>query len=80
MATVDVWQPQTNRAKFSGTPVNKVVRHAEGASQFTNRHKRIVFESIIPTSGMSSSRCPRPNERSEKKSALRRAPRGMMLP
>ena len=37
MATVDVWQTQTNRAKFSGTPVNKVAWHAEGASQFTNR-------------------------------------------
>jgi hypothetical protein len=80
MATVGVWQTQTYRAKFSGTPVNKVAWHAEGASQFTNRHKRIVFESIIPASGTSSPRCPRPNDRSEKKSALRRAPRGMMLP
>jgi hypothetical protein len=79
MAIVGVWQTQTNRTKFSGTPVNKVARHAEGASQFTNRHKRIVFESTIPASGTSSPRCPRLNDHGEKKSALCRAPRGVML-
>jgi len=67
----DRWrrQTQTNRTKFSGTPVNKVARHAQGASQFTNRHKRIAFESIIPASGTSSPRCPRPNDPSETEQA-----------
>jgi hypothetical protein len=47
MATVGVWQTQANRAKFSGMPVNKVARHAEGARQFTDRHEGKSSESVI---------------------------------